>query len=54
MPGFPRDFFEEALGHQIGTPVERAYGRTTNFERRRTVMQAGAEFCHGKRGKPMT
>jgi hypothetical protein len=28
--GFSRDLLEEALGHQIGTPVERAYrGRTT-------------------------
>jgi hypothetical protein len=26
---------KEALGHQIGTPVERAYRRMNNFERRR-------------------
>jgi integrase len=46
--GFPRELLEEALGHQIGTAVERAYRRTDSFERRRTVMQAWAEFCHGK------
>jgi integrase len=49
--GFPRDLLEEALGHQIGTPVERAYRRTDNFERRRAVMQAWADFCRGKRLK---
>ena len=45
--GFPRELLEEALGHQIGTAVERAYRRTDSFERRRTVMQAWADFCHG-------
>ena len=38
--GFPRELLEDALGHQIGTAVERAYRRTDSFERRRTVMQA--------------
>ena len=47
--GFSRDLLEEALGHQIGTPVERAYRRTDNFQRRRAVMQAWADFCRGKR-----
>ena len=46
--GFPRELLEEALGHQIGTAVERAYRRTDSFERRRTVMQAWADFCHGR------
>jgi integrase len=49
--GFPRDLLEGSLGHQIGTAVERAYRRTDNFERRRAVMQAWAEFCRGKRIK---
>ena len=49
--GFARDLLKEALGHRIGTPVERAYRRTDNFERRRTVMQAWAGFCCGKRIK---
>jgi integrase len=43
--GFPRDLLEEALGHQIGTAVERAYRRTDSFDRRRRVMQAWADFC---------
>jgi integrase len=46
--GFPRDLLEESLGHQIGTPVERAYRRTDSFDRRRTLMQAWANFCTGK------
>jgi integrase len=47
--GFPRDLLEEALGHQIGSSVERAYRRTDNFERRRDVMQAWTDFCRRKR-----
>jgi len=43
--GFPRELLEEALGHQIGTAVERAYRRTDSFERRRAVMQAWADHC---------
>ncbi|WP_336486616.1 tyrosine-type recombinase/integrase [Methylobacterium nigriterrae] len=43
--GFARELLEEALGHQIGSAVERAYRRTDSFERRRTVMQAWADFC---------
>ena len=45
---FPRDLLEESLGHQIGTAVERAYRRTDSFDRRRTIMQAWADFCRGK------
>jgi integrase len=47
--GFPRDLLEEALGHQVGTAVERAYRRTDSFDRRRVIMQAWANFCNGKR-----
>ena len=46
--GFARELLEEALGHQIGTVVERAYRRTDSFERRRAVMQAWADFCFGE------
>ena len=46
--GFARELLEEALGHQIGSAVERAYRRTDSFERRRTVMQAWADYCHGR------
>jgi integrase len=45
--GFPRDLLEEALGHQVGTAVERAYRRTDSFERRRKVTEAWADFCEG-------
>ena len=46
----PRELLEEALGHQIGTAVERAYRahRQAFVERRRTVMQAWADFCCGR------
>src|SRR5690349_4339165 len=44
--GFRRELLEQALGHQVGTAVERAYRRTDSFERRRTVMQAWPDFCH--------
>jgi integrase len=47
--GFPRDLLKESLGHQVGTAVERAYRRTDGFDRRRTIMQAWAIFCNGKR-----
>jgi len=44
---FPRELLEEALGHQVGNAVERAYRRTDSFDRRRAVMQAWADFCSG-------
>jgi integrase len=47
--GFLRDLLEEALGHQIGNAVERAYRRTDSFDRRRALMEAWANFCVGKR-----
>jgi integrase len=50
--GFPRELLEEALGHQIGTAVERAYRRTDSFERRRAVMQAWADYCEGRGPEP--
>src|SRR5215213_11140761 len=46
--GFARELLEEALGHQIGTVVERAYRRTDGFERRRAVVQAWADVCFGE------
>ena len=46
--GFARELLEEALGHQVGSAVERAYRRTDSFDRRRTVMQAWAGYCHGR------
>ncbi len=46
--GFARELLEEALGHQVGGAVERAYRRTDSFDRRRAVMQAWADYCHGR------
>jgi integrase len=45
--GFATDLLEEALGHQVGNAVQRAYRRTDAFERRRAIMQAWADFCDG-------
>jgi integrase len=45
--GFPRDLLEESLGHQVGNAVERAYRRTDSLDRRRTIMNAWANFCYG-------
>ena len=45
--GHPRELLEEALGHQVGSAVERAYRRTDGFDRRRVVMQAWADYCIG-------
>jgi len=36
---------EEAMGHQVGTPVERAYRRTDVLEKRRELMTAWASYC---------
>jgi integrase len=37
---FPRELVEEALAHEIGNPVERAYKRSDALERRRELMLA--------------
>jgi hypothetical protein len=36
---------EEAMGHRVGTGVERAYRRTDVLEKRRELMTAGANYC---------
>ncbi len=41
---------EEAMGHVVGTAVERAYRRTDVLERRRALMDAWAEHCEPKDG----
>jgi integrase len=43
--GFPHAVIEEALGHQIGSQVERAYRRTDVLEKRRELMSAWADYC---------
>jgi integrase len=44
---FPREIVEEALAHQVGSEVERAYRRGDAIEKRRQLMTAWAEFCAG-------
>jgi integrase len=44
---FPHAAIEQAMGHQVGTQVERAYRRTDILEKRRELMDAWARFCSG-------
>ena len=41
---FPREIAEAALAHQVGNEVEQAYRRSDALEKRRTLMQAWADF----------
>ena len=43
--GFPHAVIEEAMGHQVGSQVERAYRRTDVLEKRRELMTAWANYC---------
>jgi len=49
--GYERDMAELALGHEVGSAVERAYRRTDMAERRRVMMAAWAAHVTGDRGK---
>lgn len=44
---FPREIVEEALAHQVGSEVERAYRRGDAIEKRRQLMSAWADYCAG-------
>ena len=44
---FPREIVEEALAHQVGSEVERAYRRGDAIEKRRQLMAAWADYCAG-------
>jgi integrase len=44
---FPSEIREMALGHTVGTAVERSYQRSDMFERRRKLMDAWASYCDG-------
>jgi integrase len=48
---YPRELLEEALAHQVGSAVERAYRRGSAVEKRRPLMEAWAAFCLGTEGK---
>ena len=42
---FPHAVIEQAMGHQVGGKVERAYRRTDLLDKRRELMDASANFC---------
>jgi integrase len=42
---FPREVGEQSLAHTISDKTERAYKRTTLFDKRRQLMTAWAKFC---------
>jgi integrase len=41
------DVGEEALAHQVGTEVARAYGRRQAVEKHRVLLQAWSDYLHG-------
>jgi integrase len=45
---FPHAVIEQAMGHQVGGQVERAYRRTDVLEQRRKLMDAWAAYCEPK------
>jgi integrase len=45
---FPHAVVEQAMGHQVGTVVERAYRRTDVLEKRRQLMETWAHWCERK------
>jgi integrase len=42
---YPREVAEAALGHLVGSEVERAYRRGDALQKRRELMQAWADHC---------
>ena len=42
---FPHAVIEQAMGHQVGTQVERAYRRTDVLDKRRALMEAWTRWC---------
>ena len=47
---FPRELVEQALAHTIQNKAERAYRRQTAVERRRSLMEAWADYVEGGSG----
>ena len=43
----PREIAEHALGHRVGSEVERAYRRGDALERRRALIDAWERFITG-------
>jgi integrase len=46
----PHAVVEQAMGHQVGGKVERAYRRTDLIEKRRQLMDAWARHCDSGTG----
>jgi integrase len=46
----PHAVIEQAMGHQVGSKVERAYRRTDLIEKRRQLLDAWAGHCEGEAG----
>ena len=44
----PHAVIEQAMGHQVGTQVERAYRRTDILDKRRKLMDAWSAYCEPK------
>jgi integrase len=42
---YPREIAEQALGHEVGSKVERAYRRSDVFQKRIALMQDWADYC---------
>src|SRR5271170_1498840 len=49
ITGFPHAVIEEAMGHQVGNQVERAYRRTDVLEKRRELMGDWGDYCEPNR-----
>ena len=47
---YPSEVAEAALAHVVPSEVERAYKRTTFFDKRRELMAAWADYCYGQSG----
>ncbi len=47
---FPHNTVEEAMGHVVGSSVERAYKRTDLLEQRRKLMESWSHYCEPKDG----
>jgi integrase len=48
---YPNPIVEQALGHTVGSAVERAYQRSDLLEKRRRLMQGWASYCGSARRK---
>jgi len=51
---YPRELIEEALAHQVGNAVERAYRRSDALQKRRQLMAAWADHCMGQSGQVLS